>query len=129
MKKIIDYYKLDEKVKFLYQKIKKKTQNGLKRPIGFIKDKKDNTLNLIKKILKEKDKLKKLIKEIKNKIYLEEVSLNKNFKINYLKNLELDILNKNKTINDCPWPCYENCSCSCSYWLSRVRLENHIKTI
>lgn len=50
VKKIIDYYKLDEKVKFLYQKIKKKTQNGLKRPIGFIKDKKDNTLNLIKKI-------------------------------------------------------------------------------
>ncbi|MBC8303159.1 MAG: hypothetical protein H8E55_46315, partial [Pelagibacterales bacterium] len=40
-----------------------------------------------------------LFKEVANKIFLEEVSLNKNFKINYIKNLELDILNKNKKYN------------------------------
>ena len=36
---------------------------------------------------------------VANKIFLEEVSLNENFKINYLKNLELDILNKNEKYN------------------------------
>ena len=40
-----------------------------------------------------------LFEEVANKILLEEVSLNENFKINYLKNLELDILNKNKKYN------------------------------
>ena len=40
-----------------------------------------------------------LFKEVANKIFLEEVSLNENFKINYLKNLELDILNKNEKYN------------------------------
>ena len=40
-----------------------------------------------------------LFEEVANKIFLEEVSLNKNFKINYLKNLELDILNKNEKYN------------------------------
>ena len=40
-----------------------------------------------------------LFKEVENKIFLEEVSLNKNFKINYLKNLELDILNENEKYN------------------------------
>ena len=40
-----------------------------------------------------------LFEEVANKILLEEVSLNENFKINYLKNLELDILNKNEKYN------------------------------
>ncbi len=40
-----------------------------------------------------------LFEEAANKILLEEVSLNENFKINYLKNLELDILNKNEKNN------------------------------
>ena len=40
-----------------------------------------------------------LFEEAANKILLEEVSLNENFKINYLKNLELDILNKNEKYN------------------------------
>ena len=40
-----------------------------------------------------------LFEEVANKILLEEVSLNENFKINYLKNLELDILNKNEKHN------------------------------
>ena len=40
-----------------------------------------------------------LFKEVANKILLEELSLNENFKINYLKNLELDILNKNEKYN------------------------------
>ena len=40
-----------------------------------------------------------LFEEVANKILLEGVSLNENFKINYLKNLELDILNKNEKYN------------------------------
>jgi len=40
-----------------------------------------------------------LFEEVANKILLEELSLNENFKINYLKNLELDILNKNEKYN------------------------------
>ena len=40
-----------------------------------------------------------LFEEVANKILLEELSLNKNFKINSLKNLELDILNKNEKYN------------------------------
>ena len=40
-----------------------------------------------------------LFEEEANKILLKEVSLNENFKINYLKNLELDILNKNEKYN------------------------------
>ena len=40
-----------------------------------------------------------LFEEEANKILLEGVSLNENFKINYLKNLELDILNKNEKYN------------------------------
>lgn len=49
-KKIIHYYKLDERVQFVYQKMKKKTHNGLKRPLGFIRNKKHSTLSLIKKV-------------------------------------------------------------------------------
>ena len=40
-----------------------------------------------------------LFEEVANKILLEGVSLNENFKINYLNNLELDILNKNEKYN------------------------------
>ena len=40
-----------------------------------------------------------LFEEATNKILVEGVSLNENFKINYLKNLELDILNKNEKYN------------------------------
>ena len=40
-----------------------------------------------------------LFEEVANKILLEGVSINENFKINYLNNLELDILNKNEKYN------------------------------
>ena len=40
-----------------------------------------------------------LFEELENKILLEEVSLNKNFKINNLKNLELNVLNEKEKYN------------------------------
>ena len=40
-----------------------------------------------------------LFEELENKILLEEVSLNKNFKINNLNNLELNVLNEKKKYN------------------------------
>ena len=40
-----------------------------------------------------------LFKESENKILLEEISLDENFKINYLKNLELDVLNEKEKYN------------------------------
>ena len=42
---------------------------------------------------------KVLFQESKNQILIEELSLNEKFKVNYVKNLELDILNSNKKLN------------------------------
>ena len=73
-------------IKFLNYSKEKNKSSSLELE-GFFKKNKSLIFNKI------------LFEEAANKILLEEVSLNENFKINYLKNLELDILNKNEKYN------------------------------
>ena len=70
--------------------------------LNYNKEKNKNSSLELEGLFKKNKSLifnKILFEEVANKILLEEVSLNENFKINYLKNLELDILNKNEKYN------------------------------
>ena len=70
--------------------------------LNYSKEKNKSSLLELEGLFKKNKSLifnKILFEEATNKILVEGVSLNENFKINYLKNLELDILNKNEKYN------------------------------
>ena len=70
--------------------------------LNYNKEKNKKSLLKLEGLFKKNKSLffsKILFEEEANKIFLEEVSLSKNFKINYLKSLKLDILNKNEKYN------------------------------
>ena len=73
-------------IKFLNYSKEKNKRSSLKAE-GLFKKNKSIIFNKI------------LFEELENKILLEEVSLNKNFKINNLNNLELNVLNEKKKYN------------------------------
>ena len=73
-------------IKFLSYSKEKNKRSSLKAE-GLFKKNKSIIFNKI------------LFEELENKILLEEVSLNKNFKINNLNNLELNVLNEKKKYN------------------------------
>ena len=73
-------------IKFLNYSKEKNKRSSLKAE-GLFKKNKSIIFNKI------------LFEELENKILLEEVSLNKNFKINNLKNLELNVLNEKEKYN------------------------------
>ncbi len=70
--------------------------------LNYNKNENKNSSLKVKGVFKENKSLifkKVLFEESENKILIEELSLNKKFKINNISNLELDIFNENKKFN------------------------------
>ena len=90
-----DNYEFDSEVQFNNNPV-------LIKILNYSKEENKNSSLKLKGVFKKNKSLilkKILFKESKNQILLEELSLNEKLKINYINNLELDILSKNEKFN------------------------------